>query len=172
MRTGGAQVTGLPPKVRSRIARLVRKQFRIDYRGDHGAAHWGRVRENGLRLAKLTGARVHVVELFALLHDSQRENEGRDPEHGWRAARFAQSLAGDVFAIGRSDLDLLMEACEGHSEGRIKADITVATCWDADRLDLGRVGYYPDPERLCTEAARDLRVIEWAYARSVRHGGE
>lgn len=162
-------MTGLPPEVRSRIARLVRAQFRIDYRGDHGASHWGRVRENGLRLAKLTGAGVHVVELFALLHDSQREDEWEDPEHGWRAARFAEQLAGDAFEISALDLGLLVEACEGHSDGRTKADVTVATCWDADRLDLGRVGYYPDPKRLCTEAARDSAFIRWAYERSVRH---
>lgn len=161
-------MTGLPTEVRSRIARIVREQFRLDYAGHHGAPHWGRVRENGLRLAELTGARVHVVELFALLHDSQRQNEYTDPEHGWRAARFAESLAGEVFDISSGDLALLVEACEGHSSGRIEADVTVATCWDADRLDLGRVGHYPDPERLCTDAARVPELIEWAYARSVR----
>jgi uncharacterized protein len=43
----------------------------------------------------------------------------------------------------------------------------VQTCWDADRLDLGRVGKRPDPRRLCTPAARDRDVIEWAYRRSL-----
>ena len=41
-------------------------------------------------------------------------------------------------------------------------------CWDADRLDLGRVGYMPHPSRLCTPAARDAELIRWAYERSVR----
>lgn len=35
------------------------------------------------------------------------------------------------------------------------------------RLDLGRVGIGPAPRRLCTDAARDEGVIEWAYARSM-----
>lgn len=48
------------------------------------------------------------------------------------------------------------------------ADITVQTCWDADRLDLGRVGIRPDPDRLCTSAAKESDLLEWAYARSVR----
>jgi uncharacterized protein len=39
-------------------------------------------------------------------------------------------------------------------------------CWDADRLDLGRVGVTPAAHRLCTDAARDL--IEWADERAVR----
>ncbi len=66
------------------------------------------------------------------------------------------------------ELDLLQEACRGHSEGWTEADITVMTCWDADRLDLGRVGIIPDPTRLCTAAARDRATIEWAFARSLR----
>ncbi len=36
--------------------------------------------------------------------------------------------------------------------------------WDADRLDLGRVGITPLPERLCTDAARAL--LPWAQARA------
>jgi uncharacterized protein len=44
--------------------------------------------------------------------------------------------------------------------------VTVATCWDADRLDLGRVGVRPDAGRLCTEPARRQEVIEHAWRRS------
>lgn len=53
------------------------------------------------------------------------------------------------------------------SDGHTDADITVQTCWDADRLDLGRVGINPAPEKLCTIAARDPEIMEWAYERSV-----
>lgn len=51
---------------------------------------------------------------------------------------------------------------------RSTGDPTIATCWDADRLDLLRVGIRPDPARLVTEAARDPEVLEWAMARSGR----
>jgi uncharacterized protein len=40
------------------------------------------------------------------------------------------------------------------------------TCWDADRLDLGRVGKRPSPRFLGTEYARRKDTIEWAYRRS------
>jgi len=43
----------------------------------------------------------------------------------------------------------------------------VQTCWDADRLDLGRVGKMPRRDLLCTEAAKDRRVIAWANRRAV-----
>jgi uncharacterized protein len=42
-------------------------------------------------------------------------------------------------------------------------------CWDADRLDLGRVGIIPKPDRLCTNAARD--ILEWSHERAI-HGVE
>jgi uncharacterized protein len=48
--------------------------------------------------------------------------------------------------------------------GGTTADITIQTCWDADRLDLGRVGVFPDAARLCTGAAR--RLIQWADGRA------
>ena len=65
---------------------LVRNGFQLPLTSIHGPAHWARVRENGLRLATETGADRTVVELFALLHDSQRRSDGRDPGHGRRAA--------------------------------------------------------------------------------------
>ena len=43
---------------------------------------------------------------------------------------------------------------------------TIQTCWDADRLDLGRVGITPDPSWLCTEAAKRPEVIAWADGRA------
>ena len=58
-----------------------------------------------------------------------------------------------------------------HTKGLLEANITVQTCWDADRLDLGRVGIVPDPARLCTAAAREPTMREWAYERSLRTDG-
>jgi uncharacterized protein len=150
-----------------KLERIIRAQFAIGYDGIHGAAHWARVRDNGLRLARSTGAKPAVVELFALFHDSRRQNNGRDPEHGPRAAQYARSLAGAAFELAPAELDLLAAACHGHSDGLMTGDITVLTCWDADRLDLGRVGIRPRPELLCTAAAREAGFIAWAYQRSI-----
>jgi uncharacterized protein len=51
----------------------------------------------------------------------------------------------------------------------LDGNITVQTCWDADRLDLGRVGTTPDPRYLCTAAAKQSDIIEWALRRSQRN---
>ena len=44
------------------------------------------------------------------------------------------------------------------------------TCYDSDRLDLGRIGVEiePDPDYLCTDVAKDPEMIVWAYERSRR----
>jgi uncharacterized protein len=123
---------------------------------------------NGLRLATITGARTDVVELFAFLHDSKRISERVDPEHGLRAAEFARSLQGSLIYLDETGLELLTSACELHSDGLKRANITIQTCWDADRLDLGRVGIKPDRDYLCTKAAKDSAMIQWAFARSLK----
>ena len=151
-----------------RLANHIRSQFRLDWEGIHGPSHWARVRAMGLELSHVTGADPVVVELFAWFHDSRRFNDGYDPEHGDRAAAFAGGLRGDLFEATDEQLALLQEACRGHSDGHLRADVTVQTCWDADRLDLGRVGTTPDPARLCTEAARSPEVRMLAEARSDR----
>jgi uncharacterized protein len=145
----------------------LRAEYTLNCNGIHGYPHWVRVWENGQRLAKTTAARIEVVELFAFLHDIHRRNDSYDPQHGSRAAEYVDSLQKTHFALSKDDLKLLRKACAGHSDGHIVADITVQTCWDTDRLDLGRAGIQPLPERLCTPAARGKEIIAWAYRRSL-----
>jgi uncharacterized protein len=127
------------------------------------------VRANGLRLAEETGANRTIIELFALFHDSQRFNEGRDPDHGKRGAANAESCwVQGAFQLSDEEFELLYNACWGHTYEDVNNPcITVHTCWDADRLDLGRVGIIPDPNRLFTEQARQQDMINWAYGQSM-----
>jgi uncharacterized protein len=124
------------------------------------------VLENGRRLAAETQASIAVVSLFALLHDSQRLSEGGDPQHGQRAAEFAGQIRGELFDLPDSEFELLYRACAGHTHERTHPDITIQACWDADRLDLGRVGITPHPSRLCTEFAKRPEVLKWADGRA------
>ena len=59
-----------------------------------------------------------------------------------------------------------MQACRYHSVGRLDRDITIQTCWDADRLDLGRFGMIPKSTYLGSSLARDPNFIEMAVMRS------
>ena len=149
------------------IVRAVLADYPLPRDGPHGVAHWARVLENGLGLAELTGADPGVVRLFALLHDSRRADEGADPEHGPRAAEFARVLRGRLFDLDDARFALLHRACAGHTRARTDPDVTVRTCYDADRLDLGRVGITPDPALLCTPEARRPEVIRRSHGRAV-----
>jgi len=147
----------------------IHRQYRLSWNGIHGIGHWARVRENGLRIAaQIPGINTQVVELFAVFHDARRENDGGDPGHGRRGAELANELRGSFFDLTDDDFELLCTACHLHTDGFTGGDITVQTCWDADRLDLQRVGKTPDPARLCTIAARDPDLMAWANERACR----
>lgn len=149
-----------------KVLRRVLEEYTLPISGDHGVAHWARVLEIGVRLAGETGANVDVVSLFAVLHDSRRVNEVTDPQHGLRAAEYAAKLRGNEFDLEDHEFRLLYRACEGHTHERNHPDVTIQTCWDSDRLDLGRVGITPDPSRLCTAVAKRPETIEWADGRA------
>ena len=144
------------------ILRAARSVYTLDPLSFHGPSHWLRVEKYGLYLAERTGADVAVVRLFARLHDCCRENEGWDPDHGRRAADFATSLRGGVLNITDEQFELLAHAMRLHNDGLTSEDPTVGTCWDADRLDLGRVGVEPDPRFMSTDVGRSPGTRQWA----------
>jgi uncharacterized protein len=148
------------------LVHAVLKEYALPWDGTHGVAHWARVLENGLRLADHTGANVKVVRLFALFHDSRRVNESIDNGHGRRGAELATAMRDAWFTVSDREFDLLCDACIRHTDGETEADVTIQTCWDADRLDLGRVGISPDHIRLCTAAAKRSDTLDWADNRA------
>jgi uncharacterized protein len=154
--------------VNSSLMNMIVEQSSVSRNGYHSLDHWVRVMANGRKLTKQTGANLKVVELFAIFHDSRRFNEGYDPEHGLRGAQFAYEMKGQWFEVSDLEMDLLYYACENHSDGLTEADTTVQTCWDADRLDLGRVGTTPRAEFLCTDAGKNPELIEWAHNRATK----
>lgn len=120
----------------------------------HGRPHWDRVAEFGRRIAAAEGLDTRLITLFAYFHDSKRENEGIDPEHGPRAADYVLTFSARDLRISTGDLERLAFACRHHTHERPTDDVTILACWDADRLDLGRVGIIPDPDRLHTNTAK------------------
>ncbi|MEI6708586.1 MAG: hypothetical protein WCK96_15800 [Methylococcales bacterium] len=121
----------------------------------HGLHHWETVERNGLYLAKFTGADVQVVSYFAYFHDCMRENERDDPKHGARGSQYAKQHK-QLLNLSAEQLAMLCLACSGHTYGRQSSCATVATCWDADRLDLGRVGILPNSKYLLSDEAKRI----------------
>lgn len=148
------------------LVQLILSQLPVKPSGIHGVLHWARVLFNARELAELTGARQDVIEYFALLHDARRFNEWGDHQHGPRAAALAQQLRPHWIGLDDAGFALLVDALKDHTGGESAQDITVGVCWDADRLDLMRVGIRPRPELLITPQAREEDRIVTASKRA------
>ena len=105
---------------------------------------------DGLLLAKHYTVDTEVVQWFAFIHDlERRDGDIVRCSHGqqrWRRSTMNSCADSDQLAT--------LQACAEHSDGWVEAEATVMVCWDADRLDLGRVGIYPSARYLCTGVAR------------------
>jgi len=148
------------PIIRKALA-AVRPVFRLNFTGGiHGVPHWSRVWYHGRKIAHALDVNPSILAWFAYLHDSQRHNDNRDPLHGQRAADFALSLRreGTILELNAVEFEHLCEAMRLHSDGHTEGEPAIRACWDADRLDLGRVGIWPEPDRLCTPIARARQV--------------
>lgn len=134
----------------------------------HGEQHWKAVAWAGLQLAHtVRQCDAELVLLFALFHDSRRFNEGHDPDHGLRGGELAREMCGTAFQLDPDRLATLTDACARHDRGQTAGDTTTGVCWDADRLNLWRVGTTPDLHFLSTSAAPDLIAEAWEF-----HGRE
>lgn len=165
-RTGKmANSATIPPLVSEVLSRSTGKGSFL-----HGPAHWRAVAATALILLDRTpGADPLVALLFSLLHDSMRRGDGRDPEHGARAAELARGLRDEgAFSLDDERMDRLTLALELHDKGGVSEDPTVGVCWDGDRLQLPRVLRRPDPRLLSTPAARRLAVGRgiWGYCQT------
>lgn len=149
---------------------VVRPQFRLNFAdGIHGLPHWSRVWFHGRALAARLDVNPGVLAWLAFLHDSQRHNDHHDPQHGQRAADFAVRLRreGVICELADQEFEHLCEAMRLHSDGHTIGEPAILACWDADRLDLARVGIEPEPSRLCTEPARHPQTIDAAVRLAV-----
>lgn len=136
----------------------------------HGLNHWQQVERNGLLLATKTEADTVVVRLFALFHDSKRADDGIDKEHGARGAEFAKACFDEHrLDITQEQFDKLYHACKFHTTEPRSGDATIDTCYDADRLDLGRVGMKLDPRKMAT--AFGARIAQRSLEEDVKPEG-
>lgn len=136
----------------------------------HGERHWQAVAMTGLEIARQTpGADPMFVVTFAVLHDIMRRDDGHDPEHGSRAARLFEQLCLDGFPSDSQRSAEMRYALAHHNTGVQRAtgrDVNVGICWDADRLNLCRLGITPDPSFLTTDVGREPKTLVYAEATS------
>lgn len=123
----------------------------------HGLSHWQRVERNGILLSTENGSirkdvDLKVVRFFAYLHDKCRLNDWADLEHGVRSADMLYDIRETILKdFTDEEFFLLYKACRYHTTKQCTGIPTVDVCFDADRLDLGRVGVEPNPKLMATK---------------------
>jgi uncharacterized protein len=135
--------------IRSEILALIENHARLFKSVIHGLPHWKTVERNG------------------------RVNEDHDPEHGPRATAFIKEHR-QLLDLADSQVDMLCRACSGHTHGRKCHDSPVCTCWDADRLDIGRIGVKPNSKYLFNDEAKriadeqdEMTLIRYGFIKDI-----
>jgi HD superfamily phosphodiesterase len=130
------------------------RQASQHYAGTHGIGHITRVLVWTAQIAERLNTTLRREELFwaAGLHDIKRWDDGRDQEHGERAAGWVLAEFANVRPdIARSlDLELIADLCRGHVISndlfdRWSPELQVLK--DADGLERVRI-FDLDPGRL------------------------
>lgn len=152
--------------------------------GIHGIAHVARVLVWAEWLADALeavgeGVDREVVRCAAVVHDVARVDDGRDPDHGRRAAaRVAGHTRLLPVALTAAQVEAVRYCCEWHVPSDAECPVMTAElrCLkDADGLDRVRI-YDLNPKYLRTEPARRLvaraqELLEQSEGREGREGG-
>lgn len=122
----------------------------------HGYSHFLRVKHNILLLGNSYKLEQSNLELFAFYHDILRFNDGDDPDHGKRGSElFKKNTELNIqkkrgLFISQEMIEKICFACENHTTMLRSGDKLIDICFDADRLDLMRIGVKPDPSKMAT----------------------
>ena len=116
----------------------------------HGKKHWFKVYAN-CRILKPGDEFRKFFFAFAMLHDCRREMEFQDEAHGYLAS------------LTVPEYPVLRDAIQYHSLGATTDDPLMGVCWDADRLELPRVGTRVRTKFLSTDAGVKLAKERGGY---------
>jgi uncharacterized protein len=133
-------------------AEVAETNFRLSSTSLHGPMHWDNVWHLAQGIYDVTeDPDMVVVARFCAYHDCGRANDGRDPEHGHRSAELA------IYdGLTKEQAEKLRFAIEKHADGLLTEDPTIGLCWDADRMDLRRVGVLPHPDYMSTKHGKSF----------------
>lgn len=129
--------------------------------GLHGIQHCRRVELFGIMLARKAMTDFDIVRWFAYLHDSMRNNDGIDIDHGERASMLIDTIRDSYLSnLSEEQVIKLKSACKLHNKVIKTGDIDIDICFDADRLDLPRVlGMEIDPSKMATKEGHMVAKI-------------
>lgn len=113
------------------------------------------------RLAAALGEDIESAIVAGFLHDCGRTDDGGGTCHAYDSSIIARKA---IAALDpHLDVDRLCDGIARHADGDVTQDALIGCLWDADRLDLTRIGVDPDPDLLSTPVAR--RMVRLARRR-------
>ncbi len=122
----------------------------------HGVEHWDRVAKFA-QILYVEGADMDVMQAFAYIHDAERRDNDYDIEHGKRASKLIDVIRHEELSfLNDEQIAKLKRACELHNVERRTGDLTIDICFDADRMDLPRVGIMPLPQKMATKQGAEI----------------
>ncbi len=120
----------------------------------HGISHLRRVAILSGRLANAVGEDVESAVVMGFLHDCARRNDKNDIDHARDSEVLARGLIERFYS--HLDVDRICEAIAGHADGEVTSDPFTGCLWDADRMELKRIGRTIDLDLLSTKVAKRL----------------
>jgi uncharacterized protein len=129
----------------------------------HGLPHLRQVAYVAARLAACEGADWMQAMVGGFLHDCARKDDGGGQEHAFESARVAKVVLGRHYS--NMDVQRLLYAISHHAGGSTTQDPLIGSIWDADRLDLVRLGAEIDQGLLSTVHARRLVRLKAFHSR-------
>ena len=123
--------------------------------GLHGLNHVKRVVENAKTIAKNECPNHYDdIVMGAYLHDIGRVNDNGGNEHALQGFEISKQLLAKYWP--HLDHRKILTAIKEHADSLITDDPLIGSIWDADRLDLTRLGIKINPELLSTKTAKKL----------------
>ena len=148
--------------------------FRMQPPSDlHGRGHTARVMVWAAVLTRGTEWFEPVV-WAAACHDLRREDDGDDPEHGFRAGAWVRTHLSQMLRDPPADLELIARACDWHVCPDRRSEWEHPTLWllkDADGLDRVRLGDFDKRFLRHEEARRRVADAERLFEATARTQG-
>lgn len=145
--------------------------FAKDAYGIHGIAHEARVLIWSQVLAHAGSVNAETLAWAAAVHDTQRLDDGDDPGHGARAAKWSRARLPQL--APEADIEAVAYLCQWHvPPDHLAPRLTpeLAAFKDADALDRWRIADF-DPRFLRTPAAPALIGPSEALWKATRRVG-